>query len=159
MPTRDVNHHVSTRGVNLIKKFEGFRSHAYKPVPGEQYFTIGYGDYGPHVGRNDVITEAEATRRLKKRLEREFVPAVNRHVKTYVNQNRFDALVSLCYNIGEGNFASSTVVKMVNQRKFARAAAAFHMWVRGAGGVKLLGLVRRRNSEARLFVRPVRRAK
>lgn len=156
MPTKDVQHHISDRGVNLIKSFEGYRGHAYK-LKGEQFWTIGYGDYGAHVGPRDFITEKEATRRLKKRLEREFVPAVNRLVTTYVNQNRFDALVSLAYNIGVGNFAKSTVLRMVNQRKFKRAAAAFHMWVGGMGVKRLPGLVRRRNAEARLFVRPIQR--
>jgi lysozyme len=154
MTQADTTRCISQRGVNLIKRFEGFSAKAYK-LPGEQFYTIGYGDYGAHVGKNDVITRAEGERRLRKRL-REFEAGVNRMVTTHVNQNRFDALVSLAYNIGLGNFQKSTVLRQTNQRNFVRAAAAFHLWVRGATG-KLPGLVRRRNAEARLFLRPVPR--
>jgi GH24 family phage-related lysozyme (muramidase) len=146
---------LSQRGVNLIKSFEGFSAVAYKPVKAEKFWTIGYGDYGPHVHQGQRITRAEAEKRLRRRLK-EFEAGVDRLVTTHINQNRFDALVSLAYNIGLGAFANSTVLRMVNQRKFKRAAAAFHLFVFGATG-KLLGLVRRRNAEARLFVRPLRR--
>lgn len=141
------------RGVNLIKRFEGFRAVAYKPVAAEKFWTIGYGDYGPHVRRGQRITRAEGERRLRRRLF-EFERGVDRMVMTHINQNRFDALVSLAYNIGLGAFADSTVLRRVNARQFDQAAAAFHMWTRGASG-PLPGLVRRRNAEARLFVRPV----
>lgn len=147
---------ISQRGVDLIKRFEGYRGHAYKPVPGEKYWTIGYGDYGPHVKPGQYITEKEAERRLRHRVTTEFAPEVERLVTTHVNQNRFDALVSLAYNIGLGNFKSSTVLRETNRRHFLRAAAAFHMWVRGASG-PLPGLVRRRNAEARLFVKRIPR--
>lgn len=148
--------HISQRGINLIKRFEGFRAQAYKPVPGEQFWTIGYGDYGPHVRKGQVITEAEGERRLRARLL-EFERAVDQAVTTHINQNRFDALVSLAYNIGVGAFKTSTVLRMVNQRKFRRAALAFALWVRGANG-PLPGLVRRRAAEARLFRRPIKRS-
>jgi lysozyme len=146
---------ISQRGIDLVKKFEGFRAVAYKPVAAERFYTIGYGDYGAHVKRGQRITKAQAEQRLRQRLK-EFESGVEHMVTTHVNQNRFDALVSLAYNIGLGNFKSSTVLKEVNRRHFLRAAAAFHMWVRGASG-PLAGLVRRRNAEARLFLRPVRR--
>jgi lysozyme len=145
---------ASRRGINLIAGFEGFRARAYKPVAAERYYTIGYGDSGKHVHASDVITKAEAKARLRRRVNREFAPAVERLVTTHINQNRFDALVSLAYNIGIGAFSTSTVLRETNARHFTRAAAAFHMWTRGASG-PLLGLVRRRNAEARLFVRPV----
>lgn len=146
---------ISQRGVNLIKRFEGYRGHAYH-LPGEKFWTIGYGDFGAHVKAGQYITEHEAERRLRHRLSTEFEPGVNRLVTTHVNQNRYDALVSLAYNVGLGNFGSSTVLRQTNRRHFLRAAAAFHLWVRGATG-KLPGLVRRRNAEARLFLRPLRR--
>lgn len=149
---------ASRRGINLIARFEGFRARAYKPVAAERFYTIGYGDYGAHVSRNAVITKAEGKRRLRNRVNKEFAPAVERLVTTHINQNRFDALVSLAYNIGIGAFATSTVLRRTNARQFVRAAAAFHMWTRGASG-PLLGLVRRRNAEARLFVRPIKRGK
>ena len=51
---------TSTAGINLIKKFEGCRLNAYKPVPTEKHWTIGYGHYGPDVTPGMVITQAQA---------------------------------------------------------------------------------------------------
>ena len=40
---------TSQNGINLIKQFEGVRLEAYKAVPTEEHYTIGYGHYGPDV--------------------------------------------------------------------------------------------------------------
>jgi GH24 family phage-related lysozyme (muramidase) len=63
---------------------------------------------------------------------------------------QFDALVSFCYNCGEGNLAKSTLLKKVNAGDFEGAALEFHKWNKGGGKV-LPGLVRRRASESLLF--------
>ena len=46
---------ISDNGIALIKKYEGCRLHAYKPVPTEKYYTIGYGHYGADVKEGDII--------------------------------------------------------------------------------------------------------
>lgn len=149
---------TSQRGVDLIKSFEGYRATPYKPVKGEAHWTWGYGHYGPDVpspssGRKITHKEAEAL--LRKDL-RHFEDTVNHLLKTHVNQNRFDALVSLCYNIGPGNFAKSSVLSRVNKRQFTRAAAGFLLWDKGGVPLKVLpGLQSRRRAEARLFLRRV----
>jgi lysozyme len=69
-----------------------------------------------------------------------------------LTQNQFDALVSLCYNIGTGNFVSSTLVKMLKaDEPKSEIAAQFLRWNK-AGGKVLAGLTRRRNAEAELFL-------
>ena len=40
---------IGAAGLLLIKNFEGCRLKAYKPVPTEKYWTIGWGHYGPDV--------------------------------------------------------------------------------------------------------------
>jgi GH24 family phage-related lysozyme (muramidase) len=148
---------VSQRGINLIKKFEGVRLKAYKPVPTEPGWTIGYGHHGLDVHKGMVITESHAERFLRRDLAA-FEQGVERLVTTHINQNRFDALVSLAFNIGLGNFANSTVLREVNRRHFVRAAAAFRLWSRGGAPPRVLpGLVRRRAAEVRLFIRPLRK--
>lgn len=139
-------------GVDLIKRFEGFRADAYRPVPGERWLTIGYGHYGPDVRAGQRITRKQGEVLLKRDLRR-FEHAVDTLVTTRINDNRFAALVAFAFNVGEGAFANSTLLRLVNQRRFGLAAAQFALWVRGAGGVRLLGLVRRRAAEARLFVK------
>ena len=65
-------------------------------------------------------------------------------------QNRFDAMVDLSYNIGIGNFMSSTLLKMHKAGDYAGAADQFQRWDRGAGKV-MPGLLRRRLAEAQLY--------
>jgi lysozyme len=49
-------------------------------------------------------------------------------VKVPLTQNQFDALYSLCFNIGEGAFKKSTVVKRLNANDYKGAADAILMW-------------------------------
>jgi lysozyme len=77
--------------------------------------------------------------------------AVNRLVKVPLNQNQFDALVSLVFNIGQGNFATSTILRLVNGGSVAAAADAFLMWDK-VGGEVSPGLVRRRTAERAMFL-------
>lgn len=105
--------------------------------------------------RGQVITEAEATSLLIKDAAR-FERAVNA-LGLKLTQNQFDALVSLAFNIGTGNFNKSTLVKRLKAGDMAGAAAQFAVWnkARVNGVLKVLpGLVRRRAAEAALFVKP-----
>ena len=140
---------ISQVGIDLIKGFEGFVDHAYNPTGKEAYLTIGYGHYGADVKPGQTITKTAAEELLRKDLKR-YVDAVNGAIKVTVNQNQFDALVSLCYNIGGTAFAASTLVDKLNKKDFAGACVEFDAWVRGSGKV-LPGLVTRRNKEQALF--------
>ena len=135
---------TSQRGVDLIKSFEGCRLAAYKPVPTEKYWTIGYGHYGADVVPGIKITQAQAEAYLKKDLER-FENAVTR-TGLSLNQNQFDALVSFAYNCGEGNLK-----KLVSGRSLPQIANALLSYNKGGGRV-LAGLTRRRNAERELFL-------
>lgn len=71
-----------------------------------------------------------------------------------LNQNQFDALVSLVFNIGQGRYATSTLRKKLHAQDYDGAAAEFDRWVKGTvDGVKqkLPGLVTRRAAERALF--------
>lgn len=144
--------------LDIIKKWEGFRSDAYlDPV---KIPTIGYGTIrypnGQKVRLGDTITEAEAEVFLKYEVD-EMVKLLEDTLKgTNLNQNQFDAIVSLCYNIGVGAFQRSTVLRKIqeNPPDFKAAAEAFELWNKGTvGGVKVIlaGLVNRRKDERALF--------
>ena len=81
----------------------------------------------------------------------EFEHTVNSSVKVPLNQNQFDALVSLAYNIGSNAFKSSTLVKKLNTNDYQGAADQFNVWV-NAGGKRMQGLVNRRDKEKLLFL-------
>jgi GH24 family phage-related lysozyme (muramidase) len=82
-----------------------------------------------------------------------FESAVRRLVTVPLNQNQFDALVSFVFNVGEGAFKDSTLLRLLNSGNYKAASAQFGKWVY-AGKQVLPGLVARRESEYQLFVKP-----
>lgn len=141
---------TSPKGIALIKSAEGLRLKAYPdPGTGALPWTIGYGSTSG-VTRNMVITEAQAEQMLAEDLVR-FERIVERLVRVPLNQGQFDALVSFTYNVGEGNFTKSTLLRKLNAGDATGAAEQFSRWV-NAGGKVLPGLVKRRAAERSLFL-------
>lgn len=143
---------MKVRDKQLIKESEGLKLEAYLDAVG--VWTIGYGDTGADVKEGLVITKEEAEERLEQRL-REFEGYVNKYVKVDLNQNQFDALVSLVYNIGPENFRTSTLLKLLNLSDYQGAADQFPRWNKGRVNGKLValnGLTTRRNKERKLFL-------
>lgn len=131
---------------DLIKSYEGLKLNAYLDSVGIP--TIGYGHtFNVHMG--DTCTEDQADLYLQDDVAHA-VAAINRYVKVTLTQHQFDALVSLCYNIGEGNFSHSTLLKLLNSEQFQAASEQFKRWDL-AGGKELPGLLARRKDEERLF--------
>jgi lysozyme len=146
---------ISPAGVALVKQFEGLRLAAYPdPGSGGDPWTIGYGTTiypsGDKVQRGDTITAEQAEEYLRHDL-RKFESAVSRAVLAPVSQEQFDALVSLTYNIGEGAFGRSTLLRKLNAGDASGAAEEFLRWV-NAGGKPMAGLRRRREAERAMFL-------
>ena len=137
--------------INLIKCFEGCRYKAYKQTKNDVW-TIGYG-HTENVKENDVITEFDAENFLKIDLQK-FEYAINK-LSLELNQNEFDALVSFVFNVGIGNFESSTMLKLLKAQKKNEAASQFDRWIY-QGKTILPGLVKRRQAEKELFLRPTK---
>ena len=142
---------ISPKGVALIKEFEGLRLDAYLCPAG--ILTVGYGHVvkiKDNIGLGQKITQLRADLFLRDDLrwaEKCVVSLVN----VRLNQNQFDALVSLAFNIGQTNFHRSTLLRVLNSSNYTAAANNFTRWVY-AGKKKLPGLVRRREAERLLFV-------
>ena len=143
---------VSNKGVDLICEFEGKRLAAYDDGVG--VWTIGFGTIkypdGNRVKKGDACTLEQAKEYMRHDLI-EFEHTVNSSVKVPLNQNQFDALVSLAYNIGSNAFKSSTLVKKLNTGDYRGAADQFNVWI-NAGGKRMQGLVNRRDREKLLFL-------
>ncbi|WP_217597186.1 lysozyme [Cohnella sp. GbtcB17] len=137
---------ISQAGIELIKSFEGCRLTAYKPVPTEPYWTIGWGHYGPDVKQGMTISQAQADAIFLQDIARYEKP-VN-ELNLQLNQNQYDALVSFCYNCGAGNLR-----KLCLGRTISQIAASLPEYNKGGGKV-LPGLVRRRAAELELFNKP-----
>lgn len=139
---------TSQAGVDLIKSFEGFSAEPYLCPAGKA--TIGYGWTNGVTMDSPSITESEATKLLIEGLER-YEIAVLDCVDADLQQCEFDALVSLCYNIGASAFCGSTLVRKLNEREYEQAADQFLRWDKSKGKV-LPGLVARRKAEREMFV-------
>ena len=137
---------ISERGKDLIKLFEGCRLKAYDDGVG--VWTIGYG-HTVGVKPGDEITQEQADEWFSEESE-QFSNKVQVLVLVEVNQNQFDALVSLAYNIGVGALSRSTLLRKLNAGDYQGAAEQFDVWNRGGGKV-MIGLVRRREQERKLF--------
>lgn len=145
---------TGSAGLALIKEFEGCRLTAYRDAVG--VWTIGYGHTAaagsPAPKAGMTLTQEQADDLLVADLAI-YEKAVSSGLTQAPNQNQFDAMVSLCFNIGPGNFGKSSVRRFFNAGETAKAANAFLMWNKAAGKV-LKGLTRRRAAEMALFNKP-----
>lgn len=143
----------SANAYNLAKEAEGLRLTAYPdPATGGAPWTIGYGSTRG-VKKGMTINLAEAQQRLVVDMT-EAGNAVTRWVDVPLTQGQFDALADFVFNLGEGNFRGSTLLKKLNAGDYSGAAAEFGKWVK-ASGRTLPGLVTRRAAERVLFERAV----
>lgn len=140
---------TSTRAKTRLKELEGFKVKAYRCSAG--VWTFGYG-FTRGVREGDTISRDAANERLDRELVA-YEQAVWSATGGNVNQNEFDAMVLLAWNIGIKAFRKSTVVKAHNRGDKVAAARAFGLWNK-AGGVVINGLVRRRALEAAWYLEP-----
>lgn len=141
-------------GIALIKEFEGCPLTAYPdPGTGGEPWTIGFGR-AHGVTRGEQITQDQADQFLREDLAQfeSNVTAACEGVET--NENQFSAMVAFCFNVGQKNFAKSSVLKAHRRGDKVSAANAFGLWNKAAGKV-LPGLTRRRAAEAQLYLKPV----
>ncbi len=146
---------ISSNGIELIKQFEGLSLKPY--LDAVNIPTIGFGNTyyedGTKVTLKDKpITEERATELLEFIANKTFSENINKVVKVPLNQNQFDALVSFAYNIGNGNFNSSTLLRWLNQGNYKEASIQLLRWNKSKG-VVLNGLTKRRKAEKELFDR------
>ena len=160
---------ISDNGINMLKGFEGsvkigdkhfiYDDKTGKPINSDKNLpkgaTIGYG----HLIKSGEdfrsgITEKQATEILRLDISTA-EQAVKDNITVPLSQNQYDALVSLAYNIGEKNFADSTVVKYINDSnyhntKYPTLESAWKAWNKSSG-MEMQGLTNRRHQEFNLF--------
>lgn len=141
---------LSQRGIDLIKQFEGYSSKAYPdPATGGAPWTIGYGTI-KGVKPGMIITAEQAEKMLRDDVAK-FESGVSSLITAPTAQGQFDAMVSLAYNIGLGNFGKSTLLKKHNARCYTCAADQFRVWNRANGKV-MNGLTKRRAAERQVYM-------
>jgi lysozyme len=145
-------------GIKLIQSFEGCAKKrpdgsydAYPdPATGGDPWTIGWGSTGPDIKRGVVWTQQQCDDRFVSHAG-EFAANVEKAIGgAATTQHQFDAMVSLSYNIGMGNFSTSTLLKKHKAGDHEGAAAQFAVWNK-ANKMVMAGLTRRRAAEAALY--------
>lgn len=151
---------ICEKGLSLLYSFEGKhkllsdgRYKAYLDTIAVPNIPTIYAGLTKGVTMDMVVTEEEGERMLRKELA-VTEDAIERLVTVPLNQHQFSALTVLVYNIGVGGFASSTLLRLLNQGKYEQVPAQMTRWVH-AGGKRINGLVRRRSAEAALFMEPM----
>jgi len=144
--------------VNLIKLFEGLRINPYRDATGIP--TIGYGltyySTGARVTMSDPpVNELKASQELLWHLNKNEAPNLTKLLKVELNQNQIDALGSLIYNIGSGNFAKSSLLKGINSNLSQDKLKPLWLEWNKANGKTFDGLTRRRESEWNLYIKPL----
>lgn len=138
---------VSKQGIDLIAKWEGFRSNAYQDIVG--VWTIGYG-HTKGVKKGDKITKKDATELLEKEIEKH-TSKIFDYVKVKLTQGQFDALASFHYNLGANILKGTTLLNTLNDKDWKESARQMKRFNK-AGGKVVRGLVNRREEEAQLFL-------
>lgn len=143
---------MSPAGLVLITFYEGIRTEAYQDSVG--VWTIGVGHTSaagpPEVYPGMTITVEEAFMILQNDIG-QYEKAVNDYVTVDLNQPQYDALVSWTYNLGPGNLAGSTMLKVLNSGDYWNTIHEMLKWD-NASGEQLRGLTRRRGSSAGYFM-------
>jgi|SRR5579863_656755 len=146
---------VSPQGLALIQSEEGLNLTSYPDAGG---YSIGYGhfitaadytNFGILPEAGVTITQDVANQLLSDDLLN-VENIINENVTVVLSQNQFDALADFVYNIGSGNFLSSTLLKDLNAGNYEAAAGQFVLWNKSQGQVKT-GLTTRRLAETNLF--------
>jgi lysozyme len=139
---------LSANGLSLLKSEEGLSLSPYRDASG---YSIGYGHFikpdetvlmtGIDPAKAEALLRADVAWAVR---------AVNKYVCVALSQNQFDALVDFVYNVGEGAFRKSTLLRMLNAGKLDAAAAEFGKWNHSDGAVNV-ALTARRAAEKALF--------
>jgi lysozyme len=144
---------LNNNGYILICEFEGLSLKPY--LCSAKIPTIGYGNTYYPDGKRVTLLDKEITKQqafdMFKTIADKFAGKVSKLVTSPLNQNQFNALVSLAYNIGTGNFQSSTLLKLVNKNNNdILIGLEFKKWNK-VNKKEVAGLTRRRNYEADIY--------
>jgi len=144
---------ISQKGLNLITQFEGLKLKPYLCSAGVPTISIGCTYYpdGTKVRMTDPEITKEKALVIFRNVLKHYEQSVDSFCRDDINQNQFDALVSLCYNIGAGALKNSTLLKKVNLNPGNKTIRDSFLGWNKSGGKVLQGLTNRRNAEADLY--------
>lgn len=129
-PVKQENEKIQTKEstIALIHHFEGLRHTAYDDGHGNM--TIGVGhlikESEPH-----LFFATLKMHEIQHLLKRDLKPCeafLTTRVGSPLNQSQFDALMSVCFNIGLDKFKDSEIVRYLNKNNYQKAGDAILNW-------------------------------
>lgn len=142
---------MSPAGLLMVEDFEGYRGTRYQDAEGR--WTIGFGHLMLKGELFPNLLSREGASKLLAIDVQKAENCVNFNVKGAVNQNEFDSLVSLAFNIGTTAFVHSTMLRMWNEGASKEVVAnQFLRWCKLDNGLTCSGLLDRRKKEQALFL-------
>lgn len=130
-------------GSNGHNGLEGVRYEPYRDVAG--VLTVCYGHTGSDIILGKIYTPTECRALLDKDLNA-VARRINPYIRTDIPETMRGALYSFAYNVGAGNFRTSTLLRKINQGDTEGACYQLRRWI-FAGDKKWKGLVTRRETE------------
>lgn len=144
--------HLVDAVFQLVERDEGDVLTAYPdPGTGGAPWTIGYGHTGPEVHPGMNITQGEALAYLKEDMAKAAAGVEDALAGCPTSDIQLSAMTSFTYNVGIGNFRSSSVFHYHRAGNYQNAADSFLLWNKSGGRV-MAGLVRRRHQERELYL-------
>ena len=152
--------HLGKAGEELIKSYESLVLKAYVDThdkQGSPIYAIGWGHAGSINGEKIVIDQTitkEEAEKLFLEDAKIYEKKVRQFVNVPLNQNQFDALVCMAYNVSTAHFEEMVKISELNKGMYDKVPDAM-MHYNVADGRILRGLTRRRKEEGQLFLKPV----
>lgn len=139
---------IPTELINLVEKYEGFRSQAYQDITG--IWTCGFGFTGPGITEHTSMTLIEARTELSMRLEQVW-NTITQNTHTALSENELIALTDFAYNLGLHALFTSHLWSLLQLGEKQAASEQFPLWCH-AGGKEVQGLLTRRLDEQKIFM-------
>ncbi len=142
---------LDQKGIDFLIKEEGIILHPYLDSVSIPTISVGctYYPNGTKVRMTDPPISMDKAIDIFKNVLKEFELTVYSTTRDDITQNQFNALVSICYNIGTGAFKKSTLLKKVNANpNDLTVTDAFKLWSKAGGKPILLD---RRIRESHLY--------
>ncbi|OKP52146.1 muraminidase [Serratia marcescens] len=141
---------ISNNGIDFLKCQEGEKLSAYKDTRGVHTIGVGHTGLvdGKPVAMGMTISKEKSSDLL--RFDLQWTERAINSANVTLNQNQYDALCSLVFNIGASAFNGSTLLRKLKAGDYAGAADQFLAWKRAGNNPDIL--LPRRQRERALFL-------
>jgi len=149
---------MSKKGLDSLAQWEGIELKMYKDVAGLPTIGVGHLLTQDELSSGKILIQGKVARYANGLTKKQVIQLLAQDVEKFVTKqvqvelkpHQFDALVSFTFNVGNGAFKNSTLLKVLNKGLHDEVPRQLARWVY-SGGRKIQGLINRRNNEINLW--------